>query len=286
VSSPRRKPAWKIVARSRGPETGTLVVTVGGVRIGGGRPVVIAGPCTVESKRQVLEAARTARDEGADMLRGGVFKTRTSPYDFQGMGEKGLDLLAEARACTGLPFVTEAIDPRHVAAVAAVADMIQVGTRNMHNTALLKEIGRAGKPVLLKRGWASTLPEWLCAAEYVALAGTREIVLCERGIRTDPTGRHAFPSIDYDILRELRKETYLPVIVDPSHGTEAASKVPAACSRALGAGADGLLVEILPRGWTARDVCCDGHQSVSAAVLARIVRGARAAAGEGGSRSS
>jgi len=265
------------VARSHRPGTETLVVEVGGVRIGGGTPVVIAGPCTVESRRQVLEAARTALDEGADMLRGGVFKTRTSPYDFQGMGQKGLDLMAEARARTGLPFVTEAIDPRHVEAVAAVADMVQVGTRNMHNTALLKEIGRAGKPVLLKRGWASTLAEWLCAAEYVALAGSRAIVLCERGIRTDPTGRHAHPSIDYGILREVRKATYLPVIVDPSHGTEAASKVPAACSRALEAGADGLIVEILPRGWAAKDVHCDGHQSVSATALAAIVRRARAA---------
>ncbi|MCU0722966.1 MAG: 3-deoxy-7-phosphoheptulonate synthase [Planctomycetes bacterium] len=280
MSSPHRKPAYKLVARSRRPALGnrTLVVDVAGVKFGAGTPVVVAGPCSVESRRQTLAAARAAKDAGADMLRGGVFKTRTSPYDFQGLGEKGLDLLAEAREVTGLPFVTEAIDPRHVRAVARVADMVQVGTRNMHNTALLKEVGRAGKPVLLKRGWASTLDEWLCAAEYVALEGDGAIVLCERGIRTDPSGRHAFPAIDFGILSELRRATFLPVLIDPSHGTEDARRVPAACSTALAAGADGLLIEILPAGWAAKDVRCDGHQSVSSAVLAKIVKRAKAAA--------
>ncbi|MHC4600459.1 MAG: N-acetylneuraminate synthase family protein, partial [Planctomycetota bacterium] len=190
MSSPNQEPAFPLVSRDHRPELGgaTAVVEVMSVRFGGGTPVVIAGPCAVESEAQTLAVAQEAKKAGADLLRGGAFKTRTSPYDFQGLGKPGLEILREARKRTGLPVVTEVLDPREVEATAEVADMLQVGTRNMHNTPLLKELGRAGRPVLLKRGWASTLTEWLCAAEYVASEGCEEIVLCERGIRIDPKG--------------------------------------------------------------------------------------------------
>jgi len=277
LSSPLRQPPFKIVSRDHRPDLagGTAVVEVSGVRFGGSPPVIIAGPCAVESREQVLLAARAAKEAGADMLRGGAFKTRTSPYDFQGMGRAGLEILAEAREETGLPVVTEVLDPREVEAVADVADMLQVGTRNMHNTPLLKELAGAGKPILLKRGWASTLVEWLCAAEYASSGGNTDIVLCERGIRIDPKAPHASPVIDYDVIREVRKATYLPVLIDPSHGTEDASRVPQACDLALAAGADGLIIEILPAGWDADRVQCDGHQSISPEALRAIVKRAK-----------
>jgi 3-deoxy-7-phosphoheptulonate synthase len=233
--------------------------------------VVIAGPCAVESAAQTLAVADAAKAAGADMLRGGAFKTRTSPYDFQGLGKAALEILVSARESTGLPFVTEVLDPREVEATAEAADMLQVGTRNMHNTPLLKELGQSGKPVLLKRGWASTLNEWLSAAEYVAHGGNEDIVLCERGIRIDPKGLYAHPAIDFEVVRQLREATHLPVIIDPSHGTEDAEKVPMACDRALAAGVDGLIVEVLPSGWSPERVRCDGHQSITPEVLADIV---------------
>ncbi len=277
MSSPDRKPPYHLVSRESRPElgSGTAEVAVAGVRFGGGLPVIIAGPCTVESREQTFGAAEAAQQAGADMLRGGVWKTRTSPYDFQGLGEEGLRILEEARARTGLPFVTEVLDPRHVGTAAASADMLQVGTRSMHNTPLLKEVGRAGRPVLLKRGWASTLDEWLCAAEYVASEGVLDIVLCERGIRLDPKAPHASPTLDFEAIGKLRRATFLPVIVDPSHGTEDAALVPGASARALARKADGLLIEILPRRWTADRVRCDGHQSITPEALGEIVRRAK-----------
>jgi 3-deoxy-7-phosphoheptulonate synthase len=277
LSSPHRKPAYKIVSRENRPDLKSLTATiqVSGVRFGSGYPVIIAGPCAVESREQTLLAAKAAKEAGAHMLRGGVFKTRTSPYDFQGLGETGLEILAEAKAETHLPVVTEVLEPGQVEAIAAVADMLQVGTRNMHNTPLLKALGRMGKPVLLKRGWASTVNEWLCAAEYIAVEGNLDIVLCERGIRIDPKGMHAHPTVDYEVVDQVRAETYLPMIIDPSHGTEDAARVTTACDLALAAGVDGLIIEILPSGWTGDRVKCDGHQSISPEVLAGIVKRSR-----------
>lgn len=275
MSSPHRQPAYRLVSRASHPEYaggGTRRVRVGDVTFGEGAVKVAAGPCAVESREQTLAAARAAKAAGADLLRGGAYKTRTSPYDFQGLGEAALEILAEARAETGLPVVTEVIDPRHVERVAAVADMLQVGTRNMHNTPLLTEAGASGKPVLLKRGWASTLREWLCAAEYVAAAGRGDVVLCERGIRLDPRAAHASPTLDYEAIRLLRGETALPVLLDPSHGTEDASRVALACELGVAAGVDGLLIEVLPPGWPADRIRCDAHQSVTPEVLSAIVK--------------
>jgi 3-deoxy-7-phosphoheptulonate synthase len=267
--------AYKLVSREHRPEwaSGTRVVKVREARIGGEKPVVIAGPCAVESREHILAVAREVRDAGADLLRGGAFKPRTSPYDFQGLGEEGLEYLREAREETGLGIVTEALDIRHVELVAQTADMIQVGTRNMHHFPLLRELGKAGKPVLLKRGFGATLNEWLCAAEYIAVGGNEDIVLCERGVRYNPSGERAGLAIDYDIITKVRADSYLPVIVDPSHGTEDSEEVLPASRKSVGLGAHGLLVEVLPEGWERSRVRCDTEQSIYPSRLREIVEG-------------
>ena len=248
-------------------------VEVGEAAFGGSRLVLIAGPCTVESREQMIEIACAVKEAGASMLRGGAFKPRSSPYAFQGLCEKGLEILAEARTRTGLPVVTEVLESSHLPAVAAVADMIQIGSRNMHNTVLLRDAGASGKPVLLKRGMSATLEEFLYAAEYVLDAGSRRVVLCERGIRTFETATRF--TLDLSAVPLLKEKTWLPVIVDPSHGTGKASLVPAMARAAVACGADGVMMEVHPHPDQA---LCDGDQSETPEMFYMIVKELRAIA--------
>ena len=218
------------------------IVRVRDVEIGGCDIVVIAGPCAVESEAQILACASAAKAGGARVLRGGAFKPRTSPYSFQGLKEHGLDLLALARAQTGLPFVTEVMDARQLELVAEHADCLQIGSRNMQNFTLLEEVGRCRKPVLFKRGMSATIDEYLQAAEYILKGGNEQVILCERGIRTfEPSTRN---TLDLNAVPMLKRLTHLPVLVDPSHGTGLAWMVPHLARAAIAAGADGLLVEV------------------------------------------
>ncbi|HEY8346458.1 MAG TPA: 3-deoxy-7-phosphoheptulonate synthase [Symbiobacteriaceae bacterium] len=213
-----------------------------GVVFGGGKPVVIAGPCAVESRDQILRTARAVKAAGAHMLRGGAFKPRTSPYSFQGLGVEGLRLLAAARAETGLPVVTEVMNDSDVPLVAQHADMLQVGARNMHNYPLLRALGAAGRPVLLKRGMGATVEEWIHAAEYVVAAGNPDVVLCERGIRTfEHTTRN---TLDLGAALVAKRLTHLPVIADPSHGAGRRDLVVPLAKAILAAGLDGVIVEV------------------------------------------
>ena len=247
---------YKLASREVKPEP-TAVQIVPGLAVGGGSFVVMAGPCSVESEAQILESALAVKAAGATVLRGGAFKPRTSPYSFQGLEEEGLKLLAEAREATGLPVVTEVIDPRDVELVARYADILQIGARNMQNFALLKMLGQLDKPVLLKRGMATTIQEFLMSAEYILAEGNRRVILCERGIRTFETATRN--TLDISAVPVLKEQTHLPVIVDPSHGTGHASLVPSMCYAAVAAGADGLIVEVHPDPETAAS---DGPQSL------------------------
>ena len=217
------------------------IVNVGGVKIGQDF-VVIAGPCSVESEKQVIAIAEAVKKSGAVMLRGGAFKPRTSPYSFQGLGLEGLKILAHAREKTGLPVVTEVIDPRDVSWVCEFADMLQIGARNMQNFSLLKEVGMTGKPVLLKRGMYSTLEEWLNCAEYILNEGNPNVVLCERGIRTFET--YTRNTLDLSAVPAIKELTHLPIIVDPTHGTGRTSLMVPMSMGAVAVGADGLIVEV------------------------------------------
>jgi 3-deoxy-7-phosphoheptulonate synthase len=247
---------YKQVSREWRPEP-TVVELAGGVKIGGTEVVVMAGPCAVESESQILEAARVVRDAGATLLRGGAFKPRTSPYSFQGLGKKGLQLLARAREETGLLIVTEALDTDSVDLVAEHADVVQIGARNMQNFSLLKRAGRCGKPVLLKRGIAATITELLLSAEYLLAEGNHQVILCERGIRGfDTTTRNLFDVTAIPVVKEL---SHLPIVADPSHGTGRRSKVTPMARAAVAAGADGLLVEVHPQPDRALS---DGEQSL------------------------
>ncbi len=247
---------FKIVSREF--RSGNTVVNVSGVRIGDGGTVIIAGPCAVESREQLMRSAELMRECGAHMLRGGAYKPRSSPYSFQGLKEEGLRILSEARERFGMPIVTEVMSPSDVPIVAEHADMLQVGSRNMQNTALLEALGSAGRPVLLKRGMMSTVEELLLAAEYIASAGNRSIVLCERGIRTfEHVTRNTLDVAAVAVLKDL---SHLPVIVDPSHATGRRKYVKAAALAGVAAGADGLLVEAHP---SPEDALCDGEQSLS-----------------------
>ncbi|MGH2914484.1 MAG: 3-deoxy-7-phosphoheptulonate synthase [Solirubrobacteraceae bacterium] len=249
------------------------VLEIGQARLGGDGFAVIAGPCTVESRDQTLDTARVVCDAGATMFRGGAYKPRTSPYAFQGLGQEGLALLAEAKAQTGLPIVTEVIDVRDLAAVMEVADMVQVGARNMQNYALLSEIGRAGVPVVIKRGLSSTLEELLMAAEYVLKEGNESVVLCERGIRTFETAyRFTLDLMAIPVLREL---THLPVIVDPSHAAGRRDLVAPMSLAAAAAGADGIIVEVHP---CPDEAICDAAQQLPLAEFARYLERVAAAA--------
>jgi 3-deoxy-7-phosphoheptulonate synthase len=249
------------------------VLEIDGRRIGGEHFATIAGPCTVESREVLLDTARTVRDAGAQFLRGGAYKPRTSPYSFQGLGEAGLRLLAEAKAETGLPIVTELMDVRDLEPVLEVADVVQLGARNMQNYTLLTEVGRAGKPVLLKRGLSATLEELLMAAEYILKEGNEQVMLCERGIRTyEPSYRFTLDLMAVPVLREL---THLPIVIDPSHAAGKRSLVEPLSLAAAAAGADGIIVEIHP---SPEEAVCDGPQALYADDFAAYLRKLEAAA--------
>ncbi len=249
------------------------VLQIGGARVGGEHFALIAGPCTVESRSQTLDTATAVAAAGATMFRGGAYKPRTSPYAFQGLGQEGLRLLAEAKAQTGLPVVTEVMDARDLEAVLEVADVIQVGARNMQNYTLLSEIGRSGCPVLIKRGLSSTLEELLMAAEYVLKEGNDAVMLCERGIRTFETA-YRF-TLDLMAIPVLKEMTHLPVIVDPSHAAGRRGLVLPMSMAAAAAGADGIIVEVHP---APDEAICDGPQQLVAAEFHHYVEQVVAAA--------
>ena len=267
---PILKPYKLVSAEMRRAPT---VIEARGRRIGNGYFGLIAGPCTVEYREQTLETARAVHEAGATMLRGGAFKPRTSPYTFQGLGVDGLSILEEARDETGLPLVTELMDPRHVEAVVETADVIQIGARNMQNFSLLSEVGRADKPVLLKRGASASVEELLMAAEYVVREGNSHVVLCERGIRTFE--RSTRFTLDIGAIPVLKQETHLPVIVDPSHAAGRRELVPPLARAAVAAGADGIIVEAHPRP---EEALCDGPQLIPTGEFGRFADEIRALA--------
>lgn len=248
----------KIKLAVKNDDVQKTIVDVNGVKIGGDRVIIMAGPCSVESREQVLEAAIVVKEGGAQILRGGAFKPRTLPYSFQGLGEEGLILLDEARKETGLPIVTEVMDADKVELVASYADILQIGTRNMQNFPLLKEVGRSDKPVMLKRGMSATINEWLGCAEYILAEGNPNVIMCERGIRTFETITRN--TVDISAAPILHMISHLPVIVDPSHGTGSRSLVPPMSMAAIAAGADGVMVEVHPHP---EEALCDGAQSLS-----------------------
>ena len=255
-------------------EENTLVTIAPGVTFGGEQIPLIAGPCSVESEQQIITAARAVRAAGATALRGGAFKPRTSPYSFQGLGKKGLELLALAKRETGLPIVTEAMDEEGAHLVAQYADCIQIGARNMQNYSLLKAVGKIGKPVLLKRGLAATINDLLMSAEYILSEGNEQVILCERGVRSfDPAARNMFDLTAVPIVHKL---SHLPIIADPSHGTGLREKVTPMARAAVAAGADGIIVEVHP---TPERALSDGGQSLYPEQFARLVTELRAIAG-------
>jgi 3-deoxy-7-phosphoheptulonate synthase len=262
---------------SRDHHTEDSVVDVGGVDVGGNRVTVMAGPCAVESRDQLFAAAGAVQAAGATILRGDAFKPRTSPYSFQGLGEKGLELLSEARQEFGLPFIAEAVDPRDVELVSSYADVIRIGTRSMANFPLLAEVGRQPKPVLLKRGFTATIEEWLNAAEYIYKEGNHSIILCERGIRTFETQTRN--TLDISAVPVVQSLSHLPVFVDPSHSGGRRQLVAPLSLAAIAAGADGLMIDVHPAPETA---LVDGAQAILPEDFAELmdqVRGVAAALG-------
>lgn len=247
---------YKLAAREFHPQD--TIVPVGDLMIGGGSFVVIAGPCAVESEDQIMKTALAVREAGAHMLRGGAFKPRSSPYTFRGLGEEGLRLLAQARAETGLPVVTEVMTPTDVELVARYADVLQIGARNMQNFQLLEEVGRSGKPVLLKRGMSATIEEWLLSAEYIIAQGNPNVILCERGIRTFETATRN--TMDLNAVALAKRRSHLPVIADPSHGTGKWYLASPLALASLAAGADGVMIEVHPDPDRATS---DGGQSLT-----------------------
>ena len=245
----------KLAAKSEGKDATRVLVR--GLEIGGDKIIVIAGPCSVESREQLLEVASSVKETGADMIRGGAFKPRTLPYSFQGLEEDGLKILAEAREMTGLPVVTEVVAPGDVALVESYADVLQIGARNMQNYPLLKRVGKAGKPAMLKRALSATIEEWLGAAEYILAGGNANVILCERGLRT--FGKLTRFTLDLTAVPLLKEVSHLPVVVDPSHGTGIRSLVKPMSKAAVAAGADGLIVEVHPNPEKAMS---DGAQSL------------------------
>jgi len=246
---------------------GSSIVSIGGVTIGGNGIVVIAGPCAVENETQLFAAADVVKKAGANILRGGAFKPRTSPFSFQGMEKAGLELLARAREKFGLPVVTEVVDSGDVKLVSQYADILQVGARNMQNFSLLKNVGKSKCPVILKRGLSSTVTEWLTAADYLLAEGNTQVILCERGIRTfEDTIRF---SLDISSIPVVKKSSHLPIIVDPSHASGHYSLVPAIAKAAIAAGADGLLIEVHPNP---KEALVDGLQSLTPSDFTRLMQ--------------
>ncbi len=261
---------YKLASLEVQPEPSCVEIAPG-LTIGGKEFVVVAGPCAVETREQICETATAVKSAGARLLRGGAFKPRTSPYSFQGMEEEGLKLLAEARELTGLPIVTEVVNPRDVELVARYADVMQVGARNTQNFALLKMLGQLDKPILLKRGMATTIQEFLMSAEYILSEGNRRVILCERGIRTFETATRN--TLDISAVPVLKQQTHLPVMIDPSHATGHAALVPSMCYAAAAAGADGLLVEVHP---CPENATSDGPQSLRPGDFATMMKKLRA----------
>lgn len=259
---------YKLASRDTKHED--TVIDINGVKIGGKQIVVMAGPCSVESEEQINESAKAAKKAGATILRGGAFKPRTTPYAFQGMGEAGLKIMRSAADSNGLLVVTELMDTRDVNLVSKYSDIVQIGTRNMQNFTLLKEIGKTQKPVLLKRGLSSTIKEWLLAAEYIMSEGNHKVMLCERGIRTfEPETRNTFDINAIPLVKEL---SHLPVIADPSHGTGKRNLVAPVARAAIAAGADGLIIEMHPHPDQAMT---DGDQSVTPEMLTDMMKDLR-----------
>ena len=269
--------SYKLVSREFHPQS--TVIDVDGIKIGDGSLVVMAGPCAVESKEHLLEAARIAKAGGAQVIRGGAYKPRTSPYSFQGLEELGLKYLAAAREATGLKVVTEVTEVDAVPVVAEYADILQIGARNMQNFRLLKEVGRIDKPVMLKRGLCATIKEWLNAAEYIMSEGCDDVIFCERGIRTYET--YTRNTLDLSAVAAIKELSHLPIVVDPSHGTGRRSMVRPMAIAAIAAGADGLIIEVHPHPEVALS---DGEQSLTPAdfeeVMADIKRVASLLRGE------
>ena len=259
---------YKLVSRQVRPNK--TIVRIGDVAIGGEEMIVMAGPCSVESREQILETARAVKESGARILRGGAFKPRTSPYDFQGLETDGLKLLAEARRETGLPVITEVMSAEDVPLVAEYADILQVGARNMQNFTLLKRLGGAGRPVLLKRGMSSTINEFLMSAEYIVAHGNPDVILCERGIRTFETATRN--TLDLAVVPVLNELTHLPVVIDPSHATGKRSLVAPLAKAAAAIGADGLIVEVHPHPDQALS---DGAQSLDLAMFEAMMQQVR-----------
>lgn len=261
-------PAYQLASREYQQED--TVIELKTCRIGSGQVVIIAGPCAVESEEQMLGLASTLKEMGVHILRGGAFKPRTSPYSFRGLGEEGLRILARARELTGLPVVTEITDVRNLDMVLKYADILQIGSRNMQNFDLLREVGRVHRPVLLKRGLAATIEEWLLAAEYILAEGNRNVILCERGIRTYET--YTRNTLDISAIPAIKELSHLPVIADPSHGTGRRSLVAPVARAAVAAGADGLMLEVHP---CPGEALSDGPQSLLPAQLEHLLAGLR-----------
>jgi len=251
---------------SRKEKTDDTIITVGDSSVGGKQLAIIAGPCAVEDRDLFIKAAVQLKKFGVQMLRGGAFKPRTSPYAFQGLAEEGLKILAEARRTTGLPVVTEVMDTRDVELVAGYADVIQIGSRNMQNFVLLKEVGRGSTPVLLKRGLAATIEEWLMAAEYIMAEGNKNVILCERGIRTFET--HTRNTLDISAIPAVHHLSHLPVIVDPSHAAGKWGMVAPLAKAAVAAGSDGLIIEVHP---CPDEALSDGGQSLNMANFSELM---------------
>ena len=254
-----------LVSRQTNPND--TVINVNGIEIGGKEIVIFAGPCAVESRKQLLETAKEVYSGGANILRGGAYKPRTSPYSFQGLGEEGLKYLSEARDETGLPVVTEVMDTRKMELVCKYTDIIQIGSRSMYNFPLLKEAGKCRKPVLFKRGLMGTLDEYLLAAEYILNEGNNQVILCERGIRTFETSTRN--TLDLSAIPVLKRRTHLPVIVDPSHATGHSWVVPAMAKAAIAAGADGIMIEV---HYKPLDALSDGPQSLYPNEFVQLVK--------------
>ena len=262
---------YKLASREVKPEDTQF--SVKGVEIGGKRIVIMAGPCAVESEEQMTTAARAVKEAGASILRGGAFKPRTSPFSFQGLAEAGLELLAKVKKQFDIPIVTEVVDPQDVDMISQVADILQVGTRNMQNFTLLTTVGRSKRPVILKRAFSCTVTEWLTAADYLLAEGNKEVILCERGIRTFEDSVRF--SLDISAIPVIKKSSHLPVIVDPSHAAGHYSLVPAIAKAALAAGADGLLIEVHPKP---EEALVDGLQSLTLPNFAKLTEELKAIA--------
>jgi 3-deoxy-7-phosphoheptulonate synthase len=262
---------YKLASREVKPQD--TKVSLNGLEIGGKRIIVMAGPCAVESEEQLMEAARLVKDAGATILRGGAFKPRTSPFSFQGLEEKGLELLDRVKQKYDMPVITEVVEPADVEVVAKTADILQIGARNMQNFALLTAAGKSKRPVVLKRGFSSTITEWLTAADYLLAGGNKNVILCERGIRTFEDSIRF--SLDISAIPVLKKASHLPVIVDPSHAAGHYSLVPSIAKAAVAAGADGLLIEVHP---DPEKALVDGLQSLTPERFAELMKELRAIA--------